>query len=61
MENIWVGGACGMYGTGERCMQGVGVEDLSERVHFEYVVIGWRIILKWIIRTFFRRTWTGLI
>jgi hypothetical protein len=50
-----------MYGTEERYMQGVGVEDLSERVHFEYLVIGGRIILKWIIRTFFRRTWTGLI
>jgi len=37
------------------------VGNLSERDRFEDLVLDGRIILKWIFKKWFRRTWTSLI
>jgi hypothetical protein len=48
-------GACGTYGGGERFWWG----NLRERDHCGDPDIDWRIILRWIFRTWDVRTWTG--
>jgi hypothetical protein len=41
-----MGWACGAYGGGERCAQGVG----GERAHREDRNVDGRILLRWILR-----------
>jgi hypothetical protein len=43
-------GACGVCGGEERCKHGFGGENLRERDHLEYISLGDRILLKWILR-----------
>jgi hypothetical protein len=45
-----IGGACGMYGGNERCIQGFGERNLKERGHLEHHSADMRIILKWILK-----------
>jgi hypothetical protein len=45
-----MGGACGAYGGGERCAQGVGWGNLRERDHWGNPDVDGTIILRWIFR-----------
>jgi hypothetical protein len=45
-----MGGACGVYGGGERCTQGFWWGNLRERDHCGDPDVDGRIILKWIFR-----------
>jgi hypothetical protein len=47
-------------GRGE-VLAGIWWGNLSERYHLEYIGLHERIILKWILRTLDRKTWTCLI
>ena len=51
-----MGGACGEYGGGERCAEGSGRGNLSERDHWGDPDVGGRIILRWIFRK-----WEGVV
>ena len=51
-----MGGACGTYGGRERCAQGFGGGNLTERDHWGDKDIGGRIILRWILRK-----WEGVV
>jgi hypothetical protein len=50
IEKNETGGACGAYGGGERCAQGSGGGNLSERDHWGDPDVDDRIILRWIFR-----------
>lgn len=41
-----IGWECSTYGGGENLVQGVNVENVKERVHFQDLGVGGRIILK---------------
>jgi len=43
-----MGGACGVYGGGERCAQGSSGGNLRERDHWGDLDVDGRIILRWI-------------
>jgi hypothetical protein len=45
------GGAHGMYGQEERCIQAAGVENVGERDHLEDLGVDGRIILKGVLKT----------
>jgi hypothetical protein len=45
-----MGGACGMCGRQERCIQGFGGGDLKKREHLENLGIDGSMILKWIFK-----------
>jgi hypothetical protein len=45
-----MGGACGAYGGGERCAQGVGEKTLRERCHWDDPAVDGKIILRRIFR-----------
>ena len=44
IEKNEIGGACSVYGGEERCMRGIGGENLRERDHLEDLGIDGRII-----------------
>jgi hypothetical protein len=39
-----------VYGGKEKCIQGLGWEDLMETEHLEYLTVDGKIILKWIFQ-----------
>jgi len=54
-----MGGACGTYGGGERCVQGFGGKNTRERDHWGDQGADGRIILRWIFRKWDVEVWTG--
>ena len=60
MEKNEMGWACGMYGRGERHVQGFGGGNLRERDHWGDPGIDGRIMLRWIFRKWDVGVWTGL-
>jgi hypothetical protein len=46
-----MGGACGTYGGQWRCLQGFGGEIGGKKDYLEDLSVDWRIILKWIFKT----------
>jgi hypothetical protein len=54
----WVGHVA-RFGGEEKCMQGIGRENLRERDHLEDSDVDGRIILRWIFRKWHVGVWTG--
>jgi hypothetical protein len=64
-------GACGTYGKQERCIKilirrpevkrKLGIRRGRWEDSLEYVEVGGRIILKWILKKWDGEAWTGLI
>lgn len=46
MKKNEIGRECSTYGGGENLAQGVNIENVKERVHFQDLGVGGRIILK---------------
>jgi hypothetical protein len=55
-----MGGACGTYGEGERCVQRFGWGNLRERDLWGDPGIDGRTTLGWIFRQWDVGVWTGL-
>jgi hypothetical protein len=55
-----MGGACGTYGGGERCVQGSGGETLRERDRWGDPGVDGRIMLGWIFKKWDVGVRTGL-
>ena len=56
-----MGGACGTCGGEDKCLQGVGWENLKERDSWEDPGVDVRIILKEILKKYNRKGWNGFI
>jgi hypothetical protein len=53
-------GYVALWGTGD-VHTGFWRGDLTKRDHLEDLIIGWRIILKWVFKKWNGETWIGLI
>ena len=55
------GEACGMYGGKEKCIQGFGADTMYERGNLEDLGMNERVLLKYILKKYDWKAWTGLI
>jgi len=55
-----MGGGCGTHGGQERCVQGFWCRYLNEKT-LGRPRCRWKIILKWIFKSWFELAWTGLL